>query len=57
MKRSINKMIKDELMKKILLHKNRPNKLLLRNSLLLGNFLEQVRLFINKEIYEIEIMN
>lgn len=55
MKDQINKMIKEELMKKILLHKNRTSKDIIKNTLLLGNFLEQVRLFINKEIYEIEI--
>lgn len=42
-------------MKKLLLHKNRTAKDLIKNTLLLGNFLEQVRLFINKQIYEIEV--
>ena len=42
-------------MKKILLHKNKSSTLLVKNSLLLSGFLEQIRHFINKSIYSKEM--
>ena len=56
-KRSADRLKKAELMKKILLHKNRPGIQLVKNSILLGTFLEQVKTFINKEVYETEVQN
>ena len=47
-------MLKDELMKKIALQKT-DVKVLLKNHLLLSGFLEQIRHFINKSIYQMEL--
>jgi hypothetical protein len=51
----IDQMLQEELMKKILLHKNKSSRLLVKNSLLLSGFLEQIRHFIGKSIYAQEM--